>query len=287
MAIEQQKELLSDAFDIFRVASRKLEKQYATLEDKVEELNTELAEKNRAMERTRRLAAMGEMAARIAHEIRNPLGSMAIFSTLLERELIGDEGRRKLAESISRGVKTLDNILSNMLLFAASPHARCTPIDLKEVIADSVQMTQACGKAGFEIEHKGETKMDGDEGLLRQLCVNLLLNAVDSMASGESDGSGGIVTITTSVDTKGPGGIGMPDGQDMIEIRVVDKGAGISAEDLDRVFDPFFTTRDSGTGLGLAIVNSVVEAHNGTIDVTSEPGAGTQFAVRLPRNSQE
>ncbi|MBE9528934.1 MAG: hypothetical protein IME99_06820 [Proteobacteria bacterium] len=277
MAIEQQKELLSDAFDIFRVASRKLEKQYATLEDKVEELNTELAEKNRAMERTRRLAAMGEMAARIAHEIRNPLGSMAIFSTLLERELTEDEGRRKLAESISRGVKTLDNILSNMLLFAASPSAKRRSIDLKDVIADSVQMTQACGKAGFEIVHNGSTKMDGDEGLLRQLCVNLLLNAVDSM---DSLSSGGVVTVTTSVDSKGPGGM------EMLEISVADRGRGISAENLDRVFDPFFTTRDSGTGLGLAIVNSVVEAHSGTVQVTSKPALGTKFAVRLPRFQQ-
>ncbi len=272
MAIEQQKELLSDAFDIFRVASRKLEEQYSTLEEKIEELNSELAEKNRAMERTRRLAAMGEMAARIAHEIRNPLGSMAIFSTLLERELDGDEERRKLATSISRGVKTLDNILSNMLHFAASPGARYRTVDLTELIADSVQMTQACGKTGFEVVHCGSTELEADEGLLRQLCVNLLLNAVDSMKKG------GTVTITTRLDPAGT------DTVETVEIRVKDRGVGISPENIDRVFDPFFTTRSSGTGLGLAIVNSVVEAHSGSINVVSTPGVGTEFIVRLPRH---
>ncbi len=274
MAIEQQKEMLSDAFDIFRVASRKLEVQYSTLEDKVEALNAELAEKNRAMERTRRLAAMGEMAARIAHEIRNPLGSMAIFSTLLERELEGDNEKKKLASSISRGVKTLDNILSNMLLFAAAPRAKCREIDLKDVVSDSVQMAQVSGKASLEVEHHGETEIEGDEGLLRQLCVNLLLNAVDST---EPSGS---VTVTTSVDSRGPGNT------EMVEIRVKDRGTGICAEDLDRIFDPFFTRRESGTGLGLAIVNSVVEVHNGSIDVHSQQGVGTEFVVRLPRQSR-
>src|SRR3990172_3704712 len=108
MIAEMEKTLLNDAFNTFREASRKLESQYSLLEKKIEGLNSELAEKNRAMERTRRLAAMGEMAAKIAHELRNPLGSIAIFSTLLERELKGDEEKRELAGRISRGVKTLD-----------------------------------------------------------------------------------------------------------------------------------------------------------------------------------
>ncbi|MBI5827832.1 MAG: hypothetical protein HZB22_08935, partial [Deltaproteobacteria bacterium] len=141
-------ELLNDAFNVFREASRKLEQQYALLERRVEELNEELAEKNRVMERTRRLAAMGEMAAKIAHEIRNPLGSMAIFATLLERELANDAEKRKFASYITNGINTLDNLLSNMLLFASAPAARLKSVDIREVIEDSILLVSGYERAG-------------------------------------------------------------------------------------------------------------------------------------------
>ncbi|MBI5491411.1 MAG: hypothetical protein HY893_00600 [Deltaproteobacteria bacterium] len=261
----QEVDLLNDAFNTFRDASEKLEQQYALLEQRIEYLNGELAEKNRYMERTRRLAAMGEMAARIAHEIRNPLGSMAIFATLLERELTHEPEKMKLAGHITKGIKTLDNLLSNMLLFASSPAARLKSVDIKEVIEDSVLLVRGREKDNVKIKYscEGRTAFMADAGLLRQLLLNLLLNALDALDEG------GSVTITTAV----------IDG--VMEIVVRDTGMGISPEHLDRIFDPFFSTRERGTGLGLAIVSSVVSAHGGSIEVASN-GRGTSFIIRLP-----
>ncbi len=272
MPAQLQKELLNDAFNTFKEASRTLESQYSSLENRIESLNMELAEKNRAMERHRRLAAMGEMAAKIAHEIRNPLGSVSIFSKLLERELSSEPSKRKLAEHISKGVKTLDNLLSNMLLFASSPSASRRTIDIKEVIEDSILLARVSAKSGVSVttDYRGCTLMSGDEALLRQLFANLLLNAHDAVEVG------GSISIRTAVSEASE------DASKYLEIEVTDTGCGIQAEHIDRVFDPFFSMRERGTGLGLAIVASVVTAHNGKIDAASTPGEGTVFSIRLP-----
>ncbi|MBI5903763.1 MAG: hypothetical protein HZB84_09825 [Deltaproteobacteria bacterium] len=264
-------ELLNDAFNVFREASRKLEQQYALLERRVEELNEELAEKNRVMERTRRLAAMGEMAAKIAHEIRNPLGSMAIFATLLERELANDAEKRKFASYITNGINTLDNLLSNMLLFASAPAARLKSVDIREVIEDSILLVSGYERAGGTVtsEFEGHSIIMADGSLLRQLFLNLLINAMDSL-----DGGAGTVGVSAKVIEEGRG--------PMLVVQVRDTGKGIPAEELDRIFDPFFSTKERGTGLGLAIVSAVVNAHRGSIDVDSKKGEGTVFTIRIP-----
>lgn len=259
-------EMLNDAFNVFRDASRKLEEQYAVLETRIEELSGELAEKNRAMERNRRLAAMGEMAARIAHEIRNPLGSMSIFATLLERELSAEPERKKLASHISNGIKTLDNLLTNMLLFAASPEARRKPMDIRDSVEDALGLARGRGKAEVRTSFEGPTEICADHGQLRQLFLNLFINAFDAMEDG------GVLTVSARASG---------DGRAM-EIRVGDTGGGIDAESIDRVFDPFYSTKDRGTGLGLAIVSAVVNAHDGSISVESRQGEGTVFTISLP-----
>jgi len=264
-----QVDLLSDAFNTFRDASKRLEQQYAMLESRIDELNEEIAEKNRAMERSRRLAAMGEMAAKIAHEIRNPLGSMAILATLLERELTHDDDKRKLAEHITKGVKTLDNLLSNMLLFAAAPGARLKQVDIREVIEESILLTRGHEKKGVSIKawYEGRTQIMGDQAQLRQLFLNLLLNSLDAVDEG------GILSIRTRLDEKT---------KDFLQIEIKDTGKGIPEEHIDRIFDPFFSTKERGTGLGLAIVAAVINTHNGSIDVKSTQGDGTQFVISLP-----
>ncbi|MBI5587545.1 MAG: hypothetical protein HY889_04155 [Deltaproteobacteria bacterium] len=264
-----QVDLLNDAFNTFRNASKKLEQQYAMLESKIEELNEEIAEKNSAMERTRRLAAMGEMAAKIAHEIRNPLGSMAILATLLERELTHDGEKRKLAEHITKGVKTLDNLLSNMLLFATAPGARLKQVEIKEVIEESVLLTRGHEKKGVSIKcwYEGRTRIMADPAQLRQMFLNIFLNSLDAMEEG------GTLTVRTRLDEET---------MNFLQIEIKDTGKGIPEEHIDRIFDPFFSTKERGTGLGLAIVSTVVNGHNGSIDVRSRHGEGTAFLISLP-----
>lgn len=260
-------DLLNDAFNIFKTASFKLEQQYALLENRIEELTEELAEKNRMMERSRRLSAMGEMAAKIAHEIRNPLGSMNIFATILERELENEPERKRLALHITKGIKTLDNLLTNMLLFASAPVARLKPVDVKEIIEDSIGMAAGRGRDGVGIttDFCGPTAMMGDHAMLRQLFLNLFINSLDAVKDA------GTISVRTSLN-----------GQGWMEIEVRDTGGGIDKDHLDRIFDPFFSTKDSGTGLGLAIVSTVVNAHSGAVEVESAPGKGTAFLIRLP-----
>lgn len=261
-------EILNDAFAGFQRASTRLEERYAALETRLEALNNELAEKNRVLERGRRMAAMGEMAANIAHEIRNPLGSMRIFADLLERELAADYEKKRLAGYITKGVNDLDNILSNMLLFASAPLPGLKVVDLKDIVEDCLALSGCRAGKDMDVraEFSGGARVMADGPQLRQTFLNLFLNAVDAV-----DGKG---TVMVSVKDSGAAGF--------VDVIIRDNGKGISGEHIDRIFDPFFSTKDRGTGLGLAIVNSIVSAHNGTIDVDSTPGQGTRFIIRLP-----
>ncbi|MBI5810476.1 MAG: hypothetical protein HZB21_04720 [Deltaproteobacteria bacterium] len=270
MKKDEKIEMLSGAFGSFREASLKLEAQYAALEKRIEELNAELAEKNRAMERQRRLAAMGEMAAKIAHEIRNPLASINIFASLLEREFSdGEAEKRRLAGHITKGVKVLDNILSNMLLFTNSPPAHFKPVNIREAVTDALMLTRGREKGALKTDIRIERgiMVMGDGVLLRQLFLNLCLNALDAMEDG-----GELVITAREIKC----------GRSLLEVDFRDTGCGISSEDIDRIFDPFFSAKERGTGLGLAIVSSIAGSHGGTIKVRSKPGNGSVFTLRLP-----
>ncbi len=260
---------LNEAFETFRRASRSLEHRYRLLEKKIERLNQELSEKNRLMERTRRLAAMGEMAAKIAHEIRNPLASIEIFASILVRELEGSD-KKRLALSISKGVKRLDNLLTNMLVFARAPKPALARIDVRDVIEEVVQMVSSSLDEPVRIrcEYRRDTVIMADESLLRQVVHNLLINAVDSVR-----GKNGEIEIITERATNG---------RDALRLMIRDNGDGIPEDVMDRIFDPFFTTKQRGTGLGLCIVDSIVKSHRGKVWVESAVGRGTTFYVEIP-----
>ncbi len=277
----REKNILNDAFDSFAVVSNSLETRYKSLEDQVERLSLELSEKNKFMERTRRLVAMGEMGAKIAHEIRNPLASIGIFSSLLERELSEDGKNRELAGHISKGVKTLDNLLTNMLLFARSPQPSSVAIDIKSILEGTLLLLdpQKAEKVIIERDYVGETCIKGDSSLLGQAFFNLLINAVDAV------GAEGTVTIKTCLHENG---------STNMKVTIEDTGDGITQDHIDRIFDPFFTTKDHGTGLGLSIVESIIKAHGGHLEVESyhdDSGKlerpGTIFTVILPVDQTE
>ncbi len=234
-------------------------------------------------QRTGRLSAMGEMAARIAHEVRNPLGSIELFASLLRRELDGD--RKRLAEHLINGVRTLNTILTNLLYFFRGPlEAVRTDMDIHRFLSDFLEeMSHVLEKNRVTIRENFWQEsfiLQGDPELLKQLFLNLLLNAVQAMPNG---GEIGIATCLIREDIE----ILMPKSGDpsspiFLEIRVSDKGPGIPEEIQSRIFDPFFTTRDKGAGLGLAIAHNIMEAHGGTIRIVSGKQGGATFVMTFP-----
>ena len=226
--------------------------------------------------RNDRLAAMGEMAVKIAHEIRNPLGSIELFASMLRKDLEEFGDLNTLAGYISSGVKSINNIISNLLLFIRpQQQANFKIIDIRDILNDSLFFSSHLTKSENGIEVVKEffpepLTVRGDTELLKQVLLNLILNAFQAMPGG------GRLTISTTKMN------GKPRGHNFAEVRFADTGMGISKADLLKVFDPFFTTKNTGTGLGLAIVHNLTKIHGGTVDIISSEGKGTECIVTLP-----
>lgn len=256
----------NDVTDRLKIAHERLNNEVARLRE-------ELRRKNEELRRRDRLAALGEMAAGLAHEIRNPLGGIALYSSMLERELAGQAAAHQAASRISSGVRTLDRLVSDILDFAQEDHLEKQEVRLGAILADVEDgLRPWAEQAGVEVrvdELSREIALCCDAGKLRQVLLNLMLNGV------QAAGSGGWVRLAARRCTAG-------DPHDNgIELEIVDSGPGIPPEMLDRIFNPFFTTKSTGTGLGLAIVHRIIEAHGGTIRAMNSEAAGARFAVWL------
>jgi signal transduction histidine kinase len=213
-----------------------------------------------------RLAALGQMAATVAHEIRNPLGGIQGFAALLERDIPPDDPRRRLVEKILAGTKSLDRVVNELLEYTRPVELNLETLDAHAIVAGAIEFLPRT-PAGIAIHNRvprGLT-LRADAHKLRQVLLNVLLNALQSI-----EGAGEIEIAAETVPGK-------------LILSVRDNGAGIPPEHLDKVFMPFFTTREKGTGLGLAAAAKIVESHGGNIDVDSKPGAGAAFRIRLPR----
>ena len=233
---------------------------------------TRLRELEVLEERNHRLIAMGEMAANIVHEIRSPLCSIELYASMLARDLAGTE-HTELAEGISTGIKSLNNVLTNMLYFAKQQRAGRKRIDLWGVLRTALDtLAPMLDAKGITVRTSGalddEKSLMGDAELLGQVFLNVVLNAAQAV------GQGGGVGVRLSC----------KDGFAVAE--VTDDGPGIRDEDLERIFDPFFSTRDRGTGLGLAIAAKIMQAHGGRIRVSSRVGRGSTFGLYLPLAAQ-
>lgn len=258
----------------------RLHASHEALQREVARLRAELGEANERLQRSRRLAALGEMAAGIAHEIRNPLGAIALSARTLERG-VDDAGERSaIARRIGDGVRGLDAIVRDVLNFARDLRPRGEAIDAEDLLRRVAQV--ACvGDLGegvrLEIEAGDGVEVWGDPGLLTQALVNVARNALEAMA----EIAGGQRALRMSARREGASAV----------LSVSDSGGGIDEGTLDRMFNPFFTTRASGTGLGLAIVHRIVDAHGGAIrvrtGVEAEFGRGTTFEVRLAAGGRE
>jgi PAS domain S-box-containing protein len=226
--------------------------------------------------RSGRLAAMGEMAVKIAHEIRNPLGSIELFASTLKKDLEDFEEPRVLSEHISSCVKSINSIISNLLLFMRPEQkAGFQIVDLHDPLKDSLFFSDHVIQSNEHIEvitsyYSEPLMVLGDSELLKQMYLNLILNAVQSMPD---DGKLMISTDKIECPQNGPG---------FAEIRFMDTGTGISKAVMPRIFDPFFTTKKRGTGLGLAIVHNIIKLHGGSIDIRNSKKDGAVCIVTLP-----
>jgi signal transduction histidine kinase len=223
---------------------------------------TRLRELEIQQERDQRLIAMGEMAAKIVHEIRNPLCSMQLFSSILESEL-DNTPHKDLAKGISTGINSLNNILTNMLLFARPHKPAMKTIQLDKVVEDSIAMfIPLIMSRNIQLEKSlCCCEISGDEGLLKQVFINIIINAIQSMPDG------------------GELDIVMRKSSESVVIDIEDNGKGIKSKDIEKIFNPFFTTKDTGTGLGLTIASKIMQAHGGYIKVYSEEGKGSTFSL--------
>jgi two-component system sensor histidine kinase HydH len=231
---------------------------------------TELRKLEAQIKLKEKLAAIGELSAGIAHEIRNPLNSIELFLGLLQRKLKGEEDQIQLVGKVRTEIQKLNDILSNFLKFARPLPLNLTNADLRKVIQDSLFFAQAeIDERKIDVTWKiPEEPMDSriDPQQIQQAFTNIILNAAQAM---EEDGRLSIV-----------GGEGL---NGFWTVGFSDTGPGIPPENLARIFNPFFTTKDQGTGLGLAMVHKIVETHGGDIEVISNR-SGTTFTIHLPKS---
>lgn len=235
----------------------------------LEVANRRLLEAEASVRRSERLAALGQLTAGLAHELRNPLGTMkASAEILLEKIEPGNELGHELAGYISSEVDRTNSLITRFLEFARPVKLRLAPTDLNSLIDLVIeQLARLTPGAPPEIHKNYDPTIpliEGDAELLERVLLNLIRNAIQASPPG----------VTVTVKTRG--------GPEIVEIAVIDRGAGIQMSHREQIFNPFFTTKPNGVGLGLAITAKIVDEHGGRITVESEPGRGSMFLVSLP-----
>lgn len=229
---------------------------------------TNIKQLEEQLRRSERLAALGRLAAGVAHEIRNPLSSIKGFSTILAGRVKDDERGRKIAEVMGQEVERLNRVVSELLDYARPTELRKSPQNCLEILRHSVHLVEMDARhQGVAIESRVEPRdlqVHVDPDRFSQILLNLYLNALQSMERG------GKLQVRAGEEA------------DQVVFKVTDSGEGIPPADLPHIFDPYFTTKPRGVGLGLANVHKLMEAHGGDIEVDSHPGRGTTFTLRLP-----
>lgn len=230
-----------------------------------------------------RLSALGEMAATVAHEIRNPLGGIEGFAALLARDVPEEDPRRRLVDKVLLGTRSLNRVVTDLLLFTRPIRYHMQLVDLCELLENTWVFTGATAEAaGIHLECAYETApvtVRGDAEQLRRAFLNIILNGVQAMPAGGTLRLGLAYRSLTEEDL-GPLETHLQ--REWVEVQIHDTGPGIPADTLDKIFNPFFTTKEKGTGLGLAIALKIIEGHSGWIHAASD-SAGTTFSIYLPR----
>lgn len=259
-----------------RQANDEIREWVRTLEQKVEERTRELRETQSQLMHTEKLAALGKIAATVAHEINNPLTGVFTYVKLMERKI--EEGKdtapdvekfREYLATMSREVQRTSAIVLNLLDFTRPKELSMKMVSLNALVEESLGIVRnklAISNIRLEKELDSLPDIPADPSQMKQVFINLIINACEAMEGG------GVLTIRSFHDSA----------RKTETVSFADTGSGISHEDLAHVFDPFYTTKEKGTGLGLAVVYGIITKHNGRIEVKSNPGSGTQMIVSLP-----
>jgi len=258
---------LLDVIERFNDSTEKLESRHLELLAEISELHEQLRQKDEEVKRSERLAMLGETAAGLAHEIRNPLGAISLFVSMLRRDLRDRPDSVDLLDQIDRSIRSLDGVVSNVLHFAQSKRLRVTPVNVHSVIQELQQhfVSLYSPQSHFEVLLSGSPFVRADEQGVRQCIYNIILNALQAVSFA------GTITVTAQEAADADG----------MQITISDDGPGIPEQIMDRLFEPFTSGRREGTGLGLSIVRRIVEGHGGTVVVQNKPSA--EFTIFLPR----
>ncbi|BCS54885.1 PAS domain-containing sensor histidine kinase [Geobacter sp. SVR] len=256
----------------------RLIKSFNSMVDRLDAAKHELEQMHfQQLERADRLASIGEMAAGIAHEIKNPLAGISAAISIIKDDLEGADPRAEILGEVLQQVQRLDKTVNDLLFFGKPSMPEFACIDLNSIISKTLNFaSQHRSVANFEkrlILAPDLPPVYADAKQMQQVFLNIILNAVQAMPEG------GTLTISTSRSTSQT--------RDLVKVEVADTGSGIPPQILEKIFTPFFTTKAQGTGLGLAICCKLVHLHNGEISVRSDDMHGTVFVIELPACSIE
>ena len=255
-----------------------LRRDKETFERMVDERSHELLEAQKKLERTDRLSDIGQFSSAVVHELRNPLAAINMATINIERKLAqGGDGQklRSNLDSIEKKIKESDQIINNLLFYTRLRAPEWQRVNIKGVLSDSIEMAFA-RHPDFNVDlqkHMDVVKgleIDADPLQIKEVFTNVINNAFDAL-----ENMSGSVTVSAEV----------KDSQ--VLVSVIDTGKGIPRENLQKVFDAFFTTKSQGTGLGLAVTRQIIEAHHGDINISSKVGKGTTVTISLPTRRRE
>jgi two-component system sensor histidine kinase FlrB len=259
---------LREAFQLFSETSERLTEAYEELQGQVSRLSAELAAANGELARRERLSILGEVAAKLAHQLRTPLATALLYVGHLTRPTLNETDRVRFADKTLTRLHYLERLIQDMLSFVKGQQGQRVRFSVHELtdevwqaIEPQANLLEVClglDKIGPDV------RLEADRQALQGALINLLENAVQaSQPRGR---------VSFSVTTGGA----------FVAFKVMDEGRGIAETDKERLFEPFFTTRNEGSGLGLAIVKQTADAHRGWVEVQSEQGQGSTFTLYMP-----